>query len=248
MLPFTLLAKKVKLFGIMPKFTQEELIKAVKNSSCYVEALRHLQMCETGSNYITLKKYISLWEISIGHFTTASERARLYLNKPPKPLAEILTKNSSYNRTNLKQRLYDIGLKKPICELCGQDENWKGKKMSLILDHKNGIRNDNRLVNLRIVCPNCNATLDTHCGKQGKNKCAGCSNIKPLKRKYCSLECYRKHGTQRLMTKTRKVQRPSYKDLIAELKQSSYLAIGKKYGVSDNAVRKWITTYQKYGE
>jgi hypothetical protein len=40
-----------------------------------------------------------------------------------------------------------------------------GKKMSLILDHINGVNNDNRIENIRIVCPNCNATLDTHCGK-----------------------------------------------------------------------------------
>ena len=226
----------------MPKFTQEELEIAVKNSDSYVQVLRNLKMCETGSNYLTLKKYISLWKISLEHFSTASERARLYLNKPPCPLKEILTKNSSYNRTNLKKRLYDAGLKKPVCELCGQDENWKGKKMSLILDHKNGIRNDNRLVNLRIVCPNCNATLETHCGKQGKNKCAGCSKLKPLPRKYCSIECYRKYGTQRLMTKTRKVNRPAHKDLVAELKKTSYLAVSKKYGVSDNAIRKWIKT------
>jgi hypothetical protein len=45
-----------------------------------------------------------------------------------------------------------------------QGEEWVGKKMSLILDHINGVNNDNRIEN-RIVCPNCNATLDTHCGK-----------------------------------------------------------------------------------
>lgn len=51
---------------------------------------------------------------------------------------------------------------------CGQGEEWMGKKMSLILDHINGVHDDNRIQNLRIVCPNCNATLDTHCGKNVK--------------------------------------------------------------------------------
>ena len=51
-----------------------------------------------------------------------------------------------------------------VCELCGQGEEWRGRQMALILDHINGVADDNRLENLRIVCPNCAATLDTHCG------------------------------------------------------------------------------------
>jgi hypothetical protein len=42
--------------------------------------------------------------------------------------------------------------------------------LSLILDHINGVNNDNRIENIRIVCPNCNATLDTHCGKNKSKK------------------------------------------------------------------------------
>ena len=73
---------------------------------------------------------------------------------------------SSYQRARLKERLFDAGLKERACELCGQGEIWHGRRMSLILDHVNGIADDNRLENLRVVCANCNATLDTHCGKQ----------------------------------------------------------------------------------
>lgn len=54
----------------------------------------------------------------------------------------------------------------PVCELCGQDEIWHGRRMSLILDHVNGVRDGNRIENLNIVCPNCAATLPTHCGKK----------------------------------------------------------------------------------
>lgn len=79
---------------------------------------------------------------------------------------ELLVENSTTSRGAIKRNLYKEGLKERKCELCGQGEEWNGKKMSLILDHINGINNDNRLENLRIVCPNCNATLDTHCKKR----------------------------------------------------------------------------------
>lgn len=232
----------------MISYTKQELEKAIEDSKSYAEVLRKIGLCQTGNNHQTIKKYTNLWNLNVEHFSTKSERAKLYLNNPPKPLESILTKNSSYNRTNLKKRLYEAGLKKPICELCGQNENWRGKQIALILDHKNGIRDDNRLRNLRIVCPNCNATLETHCGKQSKNKCLACPKQKSLKRKYCSMECYRKHGTQRLMLKTRRVERPDYRTLLAETQKLGFLAAGRKYGVSDNAIRKWIRVYQKYGE
>ncbi len=81
------------------------------------------------------------------------------------PLDEVLVENSTYNRFNLKRRLLAAGLLEPVCELCGQGEKWHGRRMSLVLDHINGTSNDNRIENLRMVCANCAATLDTHCGR-----------------------------------------------------------------------------------
>ena len=82
------------------------------------------------------------------------------------------------NLSPLNSRVTGPKIRVPIGCLCGQDENWKGVKISLILDHINGIYNDNRIENLRIVCPNCNAGLDTFAGrnnKKVKNQCS-CGN------------------------------------------------------------------------
>lgn len=159
-------------------------------------------------------------------------------------IEEILVSGSTYNTTNLKYRLYKEGLKQPICELCGQDEWWNSKKMSLILDHINGDRYDHRLENLRIVCPNCNATLPTHSGKNIKlkpkkiiNNCLKCGKIIDRGANYCKTCLYIKNRT---------VKRPPYDQLLKEIKEMGYSATSRKYGVSDNSIRKWIKFYEKY--
>jgi hypothetical protein len=174
-----------------------------------------------------------------------------------KPLTEVLVEGSSYSRSHLKQRLFREVLKEPICEICGQDENWNGKTMSMILDHINGVRDDHRLENLRIVCPNCAATLPTHCGRKNRihrtrRRCLRCRrSFVPASssQRYCSRECGVRWDRTGLRGKpkpgARKVERPPYEKLLAEIEATSYLAVGRKYGVSDNAVRKWVRFYEQ---
>jgi 5-methylcytosine-specific restriction endonuclease McrA len=73
---------------------------------------------------------------------------------------------SSYK---LHQKIKKYNLKDYKCSYCGISE-WNGKELSLHLDHINGINNDNRLDNLRFLCPNCHSQTDTYCGKNKKRK------------------------------------------------------------------------------
>jgi hypothetical protein len=166
--------------GWRPKYTESEIRDAVQNSPSLAASLRRLGLRAGGGNPRTLKRHIAHYGVSIQHF---NPNWALRGGRVPRatPLEAVLVEESNYSRGALKRRLYESGLKTRACELCGQDEMWRGRPMALILDHINGIGNDNRIENLQIVCPNCAATLDTHCGRRnriehGPRACVHCGN------------------------------------------------------------------------
>lgn len=86
------------------------------------------------------------------------------------PLIEVLVENSTYARHLVKKRIRDNSLIPYECACCGNGPEWQGKPMPLILDHINGINNDNRIENLRFVCSNCDSQLDTYKSRNIKKK------------------------------------------------------------------------------
>jgi len=185
-----------------------EFKKIVNESKSFSEVSRKLYGNSYYGNRQTIKKRIIDFDIDISHFNfkpTGSEYHRRFTKTP---LSEVLISGSTYNTKNLKRRLYDEGLKERICEKCGQDEWWYGEKMGLILDHINGDNTDNRLKNLRILCPNCNATLPTHGGKNIKCKPKG--NL--IQYKPMTKEEKKEHNKNRSLNQ-RHVKRPPYEQL-----------------------------------
>ncbi len=91
-------------------------------------------MCPAGGNWKTLRRYaLEVWTISVDHFQ--ARRANPHAGRTP--LEKILVQGSTFSRNHLKERLDEESVKSPVCELCGQDERWKGRRMGLILDHIN---------------------------------------------------------------------------------------------------------------
>ena len=87
---------------------------------------------------------------------------------PYKSDEEVFVADSSYPRCHLKARILKKKLIPYECSICGLGPQWNNKPMPLILDHINGINNDNRLENLRFVCSNCDCQLPTYKSKNRK--------------------------------------------------------------------------------
>lgn len=220
------------------RYEKDFFTMIVEKSTTLSDVCRNIGLTNGHGNRQTVKKYINLYCINTEHFRYVRDN---YINFIKIDIIDILIENSTYGTTKLKERLYKEGYKERKCEICGQDEEWNGKKLSLILDHINGINNDNRIENLQIVCPNCNATLETHCSKTGskynyinqKNYCKCGKEI--CKGSELCLECY--------ALSQRKVKRPDELTLLKEIKELGYTGTGRKYGVSDNTIRKWKSNY-----
>lgn len=156
----------------MPKkrsWTDEQLIDAVKSSFSYRSVIIKLNLVPAGGNYSQVSDRINYLKISTSHFTGKKwNLGKSYHAKTRPKLEELLINGSKIQSYKLKKRLYEDKIKLPKCELCGWAKKSIDGRIPLELDHINGNHEDNRLVNLRILCPNCHSLQPTHRGKNKK--------------------------------------------------------------------------------
>ena len=217
---------------------KELLQQLVKECSSLSAILRKQGKAVSGASMKILKEKLDAYNIPY-HFIHIVEGGK----KDKKPIKDLLIKNSQYKSQDLKKRLIEEGYKKDVCEMCGQLPEWNGKTLVLQLDHINGDHYDNRLENLRIVCPNCHTQTDTFSSRRNKAiyKCIDCGKQINRGSARC-LHCSAIYTAKKKQQESGK-QYPTKEELEKLILEKTFEDIGRMYGVQGNSVKKWCKKY-----
>ena len=224
--------------ALIDKYTKNELIQIVNQSKSLNEVIDKLgYSTHCGNNNKTVKNRLDSYEIDYSHL--GGEKSFVKRNED-----NVFVLNSTASQQTLRRWYLKGGYTQYECSICGQLPIWQGKKLTLILDHINGENHDNRLENLRWVCPNCNQQLDTTGFKKMR-----VNKLEQIEKKYYCIDCGKQihRGSERCVSCSskirRSVERPTREILKSQIRYMSFVELGKKYGVSDNAVKKWCISY-----
>lgn len=218
---------------------KNEIIEMINNNDPKAFICRMLK-CKP----LTLDEYLKKMDIIYKGNRGSKDKKTNHKRKSAIEYSQKIT----LNVPRLRKKLIEDGVKKNECEKCGVNE-WMGQKLLLELHHKDSNRFNNKFENLEILCPNCHSLIPNHSHqrvtpqkrKQIEIKTNFCQCGTPIKKrsKYC-VKCYK--------LKQRTTERPEINVLMNDIKVLGYVGTGKKYGVSDNAIRKWIKMYPLVGE
>jgi len=148
---------------LVDNYSKEELQKITLESLNMRDLIKKLGYSGvTGRTNEVVQKRLDKYGISTKHWTHQKTIKRNEEN--------VFIENSNCGQTTLR-RHYLKGEYTPYkCSICNQEPFWNGKDLTMTLDHINGTNTDNRLENLRWICPNCDRQLDTFGFKRGKKK------------------------------------------------------------------------------
>lgn len=222
----------------------EAVREAALASSSIKEALGRLGLRAAGGTYRAFHEACERYGIEAPVCPPAPPQGRRW---EPVPDAEVFCAESTFlNRGQIKLRLIRSGVPER-CAACGLGPEWQGQPLSLQLDHANGVFNDNRRENLRLLCPNCHSQTETYGAKSPARgaliqattptdgvPCVHCTHPNRQSAQRCS-SCRR---WLVIHPGRPKIAWPDDAELLRLVSVSTLVAVGQQLGVSDTAVRK----------
>ncbi|MES9555421.1 MULTISPECIES: HNH endonuclease [unclassified Streptomyces] len=145
------------------RHTEAALRELVACSKSVAEVVRRLGISPVGGNQAHIGRRIAALRIDTSHFLrTPPRRAKGALGNP---LALGSPPDGRIPGERLRREMIRSGVQ-DVCAECGNEGEWQGRPLRLEVDHVNGDWWDNRLGNLRLLCPNCHAATDTYRGRK----------------------------------------------------------------------------------
>lgn len=217
----------------------EEFKKVVKTAKTIREVLVHFGLPKNQGHYNRMfHKTVKEFNVDISHIVK-SINERTFQKRIP--LEELLVKGKFRNTSDLKRRLLKEGLLRNQCYECNMESMWNGKALALQLDHINGDNTDNRIENLRLLCPNCHSQTDTWSGRNTKKNhaykhvCKQCGGPKKYTKSEVCVKCQAEANRGQT-----KIVWPAPEIILQMTEELGFAATGRALGVSDNAVRKFL--------
>lgn len=151
------------------KWTRQILEPVVAESASVYDVLRRLGLPPVGGHHANISRRIKAYGIDTSHFTPVVRTERQRLNQRRRTPAEILVEDTSDSArrtpgSRLKRAMLELGTEER-CALCDVEPVWLGEPLPLEVDHIDGNWRNNRLENLRLLCPNCHSTTDSYRGR-----------------------------------------------------------------------------------
>lgn len=226
------------------KYSKKQLEDAIAKSKSISDVVKNLGLNVNTGNRRSVKHWAKFYELELPIWNPSDSPKRAIESNIISD-EDWFQENTNRAGQRSKQRLIKMGVSDQ-CVACGIGPEWNGKPITLQLDHIDGNKFNNLRENLQILCPNCHSQTDTFGNSGGGTKP---SESKRQRYSYC-VDCNReihKNAARckacesvRRVGKT-KIEYPEIDELVLMIKSSSFSAVGRDLGCTDNAIRKHLS-------